>query len=141
MPINTEMRAALARMERARDDTLRQLDIIHRQIAVRTKRMAVSFRTKARQRRKGSWALAVERCYCENLGALRCYRRTEIDVLARNLSQQNASIEACRPRLHGGRKRDALPRHHVSGRQGPPMGGDSDSPIPRKSKPAKGGRP
>ncbi len=53
MPVNIQMRAALARMERARDDTLHQFGIIHRQIAVRAKRMAVSFRTKARQRRQG----------------------------------------------------------------------------------------
>ncbi|WP_245412152.1 hypothetical protein [Methylocella silvestris] len=96
MPNRTEMRAALARMERACAETARHLAIVEHQIAARAERMVITFRTKVRQfgRGKSTWTPPDERLYRENLAILRFKRRAEIDALAWKLARQSAAVEA-----------------------------------------------
>lgn len=93
-------RAMLARMEAARAETERHLDIIERQIAARAERMTTSARVKARQfgRASTTWTRADERHHQETLAALRFERRGEIDALARKLARQVGAIAAFRVR-------------------------------------------
>jgi hypothetical protein len=102
MSIHMERRTALARMERARSETTRHLDIIERQITTRAERMVITFRTKARQfgRGKSTRTPPDEHLYRENLAILRFERRAEIDALARKLARQSAAMEAFRLRPH-----------------------------------------
>ncbi|WOJ88401.1 hypothetical protein RZS28_11210 [Methylocapsa polymorpha] len=103
MPTHKDRRAAMARMERARAETARHLDIIEHQIAARAERMVITFRSKARQfgRGKGAWTPLDERLYREKLAMLRFRRRAELDDLAWKLARQSAAVEAfrLRPRL------------------------------------------
>ena len=103
MPTHIDRRTVLARMERARAETARHLDIVEHQIAARAERMVITFRTKVRQfgRGKSTWTPPDERLYRENLTILRFKRRAEIDALARKFARQSAAVEAfrLRPRL------------------------------------------
>lgn len=95
-----EQRAMLARMERARAETERHLEIIEGQIAARAERMTVTSRVKARQfgRATSTWTPADERAFQENIAVLRFERRGEIDALTRKLSRQTGAIAAFRVR-------------------------------------------
>ncbi|REF89446.1 hypothetical protein DES32_0667 [Methylovirgula ligni] len=102
MPTHTKGCATLTRLERARAETARHLNIIEHQIAARAERMVITFRTKARQfgRGKSTWTPPDEHLYRENLAILRFERRAEIDALARKLARQSAAMEAFRLRPH-----------------------------------------
>lgn len=91
----------LARMEEARRQTQRQLDLIDRQIA---RRMTAILPKLARRRtgyRRGKAAdgrTLLER-YRANLAALTAERQPEIDALLRKLSRQDTAISAFRERF------------------------------------------
>lgn len=102
MKTESEQRATLARMERARAETERHLAIIERQIAGRAERIAMSTHVQTRRfgRATSRWNPADERRYQETLAKLRFARRAEIEALARKLARQAGAIAAFRLR-HG----------------------------------------
>jgi hypothetical protein len=95
-----QQRAMLARMEKARAETERQLTFIESQIAAKAERMTLTVRTKARQFGGFStiWTRADERVFQENVAALRFERRGEIDGLTHKLTLQAGTIAAFRAR-------------------------------------------
>lgn len=102
MKTESEQRATLARMERARAETERHLAIIERQIAGRAERIAMSAHVQTRRfgRATARWNPADERRYRETLATLRFERRAEIEALTRKLMPQASAIAAFRLR-HG----------------------------------------
>jgi len=95
-----ELRSQLLRMEEARRQTQRQLDMIDRQII---RRMTALIPLLGRQRsgyRRGRApdpTAFLER-YRSNLAAITAARQPEIDVLSRKLARQDAAIEAFKER-------------------------------------------
>jgi len=97
-----DIRAMLARMERARSETAQHLATVERQIVARAERMTVTSQAKSRQsrhRRSNSmWTRADERIFQEKLAAIRFARRVEIDALSRKLARQAGAVAAFRIR-------------------------------------------
>ena len=85
-------------METARRQTQNHLRLIERQIALRTGRLAVTFRARSRHsgRNRSTWTSADERLYQDNLSALTFARQSEVDAAARKLIHQDAAIAAFR---------------------------------------------
>lgn len=100
MKTESEQRARLARMERARAETERHLAIIERQIAGRAEHIAMSSHVQTRRFGPATsrWNPVDERRYQEALAALHFERRGEIEALARKLTRQAGAIAACRLR-------------------------------------------
>lgn len=92
-----ETLAQLSRMEEARRQVQRQLELIDRQIMRR-----VTALVPQQRRRHGDWrgkssdmCMVLER-YRSTLAALTAERQPEIDALSRKLARQDAAIEAVR---------------------------------------------
>lgn len=100
MKASPERLAQLSRMEEARRQTQRQLDMINRQII---RRMAALIPRLGRKRsgyRRGKRpdpSAFLER-YRSNLAAITTERQPEVDALSRKLARQDAAIEALRAR-------------------------------------------
>lgn len=88
----------LARMEAARRQTQNHLRLIERQIAFRTRRLAITFRARSRHcgQNRSTWTSADERLYQDNLSALTFARQLEVDAVTRKLIHQDAAIAAFR---------------------------------------------
>lgn len=101
MSLPSERQAQLFRMEEARRQTQRQLDMIHRQI---TRRMTALIprlqprQTGYRRGRAPDPGAFLER-YRSNLAAITAERQAEIDALARKLARQDRAIAAVRQRF------------------------------------------
>ncbi|BAB54682.1 hypothetical protein [Mesorhizobium japonicum] len=96
-----DRRAQLFRMEEARRQTQRQLDMIDRQIIGRMTAIIPQLRPQRAGYRRGSGpepAMFLER-YRANLAAITLERQHEIDALSRKLARQDAAIEVLRARL------------------------------------------
>ncbi|MDX3804897.1 hypothetical protein [Xanthobacter sp. VNH20] len=107
----------LNRMEEARRQTQRQLNMIDRQITRRMTALIPSLGRKQSGYRRGKPpdpGAFLER-YRARLAALTAERQPEIDALARKLARQDHAIEALRQRL--GIDRDGRPaaRHEHAG--------------------------
>jgi hypothetical protein len=93
--------ALLSRMEDARRQTQRQLDLIDRQI---TRRMTTILpqlalrQTRFRRGKAPGGRTLLERCRA-NLAGLTAQRQPEVDALARKLARQDAAIVAFRDHL------------------------------------------
>lgn len=92
----------LSRMEEARRQTQRQLELIDRQI---TRRMTAILPQLARRqtgyrRGKAPDGRTLLECYRANLASLTAERQPEVDALARKLARQDAALAAFRDRLH-----------------------------------------
>ena len=88
----------LSRMEEARRQIQRQLDIIDRQITRRMTALIPQLQPKQILYRRGKVADAkafLER-YRSNLAAITMERQHEIDALSRKLARQDAAIAALR---------------------------------------------
>ena len=94
--------AELARMEEARRQTRRQLDLIERQIIRRMTAIIPTLRLKrpAFGRGKPPDPNAFMRRYRESLAAITLERQPEIDALSRKLARQDRAIAAFRARHH-----------------------------------------
>lgn len=94
MTLAPELRRQLSRMEEARRQTQRQLDLVDRQI---TRRMTalipglVPRRTHYRRGKKPDPGAFLER-YRSQLAALTAERQPEIDALSRKLARQEQAI-------------------------------------------------
>lgn len=90
----------LARMEEARRQTQRQLDLIDRQIARRiTAILPRLARCQAGYRRgKAADGRTLLERYRSNLAALTAERQPEVDALSRKLARQDTAIAAFRER-------------------------------------------
>jgi hypothetical protein len=96
-----DRRAQLFRMEEARRQTQRQLDVIERQIIRRMTALIPLLKPQRTGYRRGKAPDArtfLER-YRSNLAALTLERQHEIDALSRKLTRQDAAIAALRARL------------------------------------------
>ncbi|CAM5278872.1 MAG: hypothetical protein WBA29_16915 [Xanthobacteraceae bacterium] len=92
--------AQLSRMEEARRQTQRQLDMIDRQIIRRMTALIPQLGRKQSGYRRGKApdpSAFLER-YRSNLAAITAERQAEIDALARKLARQDAAIGALRAR-------------------------------------------
>jgi hypothetical protein len=91
----------LVRMEAAHQLTQRQLDLIHRQIAMRTERLTVTDKAKARSHRRGrtNWTRSDEQMFHDHLDRLTFERRFEFDALSRKLTRQEYAIVLVRKKL------------------------------------------
>lgn len=92
--------AQLSRMEEARRQTQRQLDMIDRQIIRRMTALIPQLGRKRSGYRRGKRpdpSAFLER-YRSNLAAITTGRQPEIDALSRKLARQDAAIEALRAR-------------------------------------------
>ncbi|MGB3272938.1 MAG: hypothetical protein WBA66_08570 [Xanthobacteraceae bacterium] len=92
--------AQLSRMEEARRQTQRQLDMIDRQIIRRMTALIPQLGRKRVAYRRGRPAdpsAFLER-YRSHLAAFTAERQPEIDALSRKLARQDAAIEALRAR-------------------------------------------
>lgn len=92
--------ARLFRMQEARRQTQRQLDMIERQI---TRRMTALIpqlqpRRAAYRRSDGPDPGGFLERYCSHLAAITAERQPEIDALARKLARQDRAIQALRAR-------------------------------------------
>ncbi|ODT76925.1 MAG: hypothetical protein ABS76_29625 [Pelagibacterium sp. SCN 64-44] len=98
MTIPVEDRAMLERMERARQQTERHIEIIEDQIAARAERITITAHAGARQFGRGThrWRRADLRAFHNAIAALHFARRTEIDALSRKLARQAGAIAAFR---------------------------------------------
>mgnify|MGYP001266299120 CR=1 FL=1 len=114
MIASTQRRSLLHRMEEARRQTQRQLDMIDRQI---TRRMTALIPQLGRKRsgyRRGAApdpSRFLER-YRASLAALRSERQPEIDALSRKLARQDRAIAELSGRLAimgEGRRRPPIP--------------------------------
>lgn len=91
----------LSRMEDARRQTQRQLDLIDRQITRRMTAILPQLALRQTRRRRGKapdGRTLLER-YRANLAGLTAQRQPEVDALARKLARQDAAIAAFRERL------------------------------------------
>ncbi|RWO44930.1 MAG: hypothetical protein EOS13_29250 [Mesorhizobium sp.] len=96
-----DRRAQLFRMEEARRQTQRQLDMIDRQIIRRMTAIIPQLkpqRTGHRRLKPADARTFLER-YRSNLAAITQERQHEIDALSRKLARQDAAIEVLRARL------------------------------------------
>ncbi len=93
----------LSRMEVARRETCHHLDVVHRQIAVRAERLAVTEKAKARnrtQKRSGSrWTRFDEALFRDHVDRLAFERRGEVEALTRKLERQDRAIATLRLKL------------------------------------------
>ncbi|TRB00744.1 hypothetical protein EXN61_24675 [Agrobacterium tumefaciens] len=93
----------LSRMEAARRQTRHHLDLVHRQIATRAERLAVTEKAKAKNRthkRSGSrWTRSDEMLFQDHLGRLSFERRGELEALIRKLERQDRAITTLRLKL------------------------------------------
>jgi hypothetical protein len=101
MPVRSAL-AELARMEEARRQTRRQLDLIEPQIIRRMTAIIPTMRAKrsAFGRGKPADPNAFMRRYRESLSAITLERLPEIDALSRKLARQDRAIAAFRQRNH-----------------------------------------
>lgn len=100
MTTSLDRRAQLARMEEARRQTQRQLDMIDRQITRRMTALIPQLQPRRTAYRRGQPpdpGAFLER-YRANLAALSAERQPEIDALARKLARQDRAIAAFRER-------------------------------------------
>lgn len=101
MSSSPDRRAQLSRMEEARRQTQRQLEMIDRQI---TRRMTALIpqlqprRTGYRRGKPPDPGAFLER-YRSNLAAITAERQPEIDALSRKLARQDLAIASVRERL------------------------------------------
>ena len=101
MSFRPNRQVQLARMEEARRQTQRQLDLIDRQI---TRRMTAVIpqlcpRPTAYRRGRPSNSAAFLERYRSNLAAITAERQPEIDALTRKLARQDWAIAAMRKRM------------------------------------------
>ena len=95
-----DRRVQLCRMEAARRQTQRQLDIIQRQITRRMPALIPTLQPRRTSYRRGKPPdprAFLER-YRSNLAALTAERQPEIDALSRKLVRQDRAIAALRDR-------------------------------------------
>lgn len=100
MNASLDIRARLFRMEEARRQTQRQLDIIDRQIIRRMTALIPTLQPKRSGYRRGKTCdprAFLER-YRMNLAAISAERQPEIDALSRKLARQDYAIAAFRER-------------------------------------------
>lgn len=106
MTILPEKLAQLSRMEEARRQVHRQLELIERQITRRATALVPQQCRRQRQRRgETSGACMVLERYRATLAALTAERQPEIDALSRKLARQDQAIAA-----HPERQQIALSR-------------------------------
>ncbi len=101
MNVSPDRRAQLARMEEARRQTQRQLDMIERQITRRMTALIPQFQPRRTAYRRGKPpdpGAFLER-YRSNLAAITSERQPEIDALSRKLARQDQAIAGARDRL------------------------------------------
>lgn len=101
MTSSPDRRAQLARMEEARRQTQRQLDVIERQILRRMTALIPQLQPRRTAYRRGKPpdpGAFLER-YRSNLAAITAERQPEIDALSRKLARQDRAIAAARERL------------------------------------------
>lgn len=95
--------ALLSRMEVARRETYHHLDLVHRRIAARAERVAITEKAKARNRghkRSGSrWTRSDEVLFQDHVDRLSFERRGELDALTRKLERQDRAITTLRLKL------------------------------------------
>ncbi|MET4213877.1 hypothetical protein [Bradyrhizobium sp. LA2.1] len=107
----------LARMEEARRQIQRQLDLIDRQITRRMTAMIPQLKPKRTGYRRGKVpdpSAFLER-YRSHLAAITAERQPEIDALSRKLARQDALIEAHCLRHGFARDRAAAPHQSAPG--------------------------
>ena len=100
MTASPQRLAQLSRMEEARRQTQRQLDMIDRQIIRRMTALIPQLGRKRSGYHRGKApdpSAFLER-YRSNLAAITAERQPEIDALSRKLARQDAAIEALRAR-------------------------------------------
>lgn len=100
MKASPERLAQLSRMEEARRQTQRQIDMIDRQIIRRMTTLIPQLGRKRSGYRRGKApdpSAFLER-YRSNLAAITAERQPEIDALSRKLARQDAAIETLRAR-------------------------------------------
>lgn len=100
MKASSERLAQLSRMEEARRQTQRQLDMIDRQIIRRMTTLIPQLGRKRSGYRRGKPpdpSAFLER-YRSNLAAITAERQPEIDALSRKLARQDGAIETLRAR-------------------------------------------
>ena len=100
MNASLDVRVRLFRMEEARRQTQRQLDIIDRQIARRISTLMPVFQQRRSEYRRGRAcdpAPFLER-YRTNLATISAERQPEIGALSRKLARQDSAIAALRER-------------------------------------------
>lgn len=100
MNASLDIRVRLFRMEEARRQTQRQLDIIDRQIIRRMSALIPTLQPKRSSYRRGKTcdARAFLDRYRTNLAAISAERQPEIGALSRKLARQDSAIEAFRER-------------------------------------------
>ena len=90
-------------MEAAKRETRHHLDLVHRQIAARAERLAVTEKAQARNRthkRSGSrWTRSDEMLFQDHLDRLSFERRGELEALIRKLERQDRAITTLRLKL------------------------------------------
>jgi hypothetical protein len=90
-------------MEAARRQTSHHLHLIHRQIAARAERLAMTDKVKARNRthkRSGSrWTRSDEVLFREHVDRLSFERRGELEALIRKLERQDRAVTTLRLKL------------------------------------------
>jgi len=99
--VRQDRRAQLFRMEEARRQTQRQLDLIDRQVTRRMTALIPQLHPRQATYRRGrppDPRAFLER-YRANLLAITTERQPEIDALSRKLARQDAAIAALRARL------------------------------------------
>ncbi len=98
MTVSSTRRAQLCRMEEARRQTQRQLDLINRQIIRKMTALIPQLSRKRAGYRRGTVpepAAFLER-YRSNLAAITAERQPEIDALSRKLARQDVAIDIAR---------------------------------------------
>ena len=96
MNAKPERRAELSRMQEARRQIQRQLDMIDRQITRRMTALIPQLKPERTGYRRGKAAdpKAFLELYRSNLAAITAERQPEIDALSRKLARQDAAIDA-----------------------------------------------
>lgn len=114
MSSSPDRRVQLFRMEAARRQTQRQIDIIQRQITRRMTALIPTLQPRRTNYRRGKPPdprAFLER-YRSNLAALTAERQPEIDALSRKLVRQDRAISLLRGRFDlPSEGADAPPRH------------------------------